>query len=211
MYVYTVMYLLLHEYDSANFHVSTVILSMDNVDVLDDAGSEQPDSSVITTAEQQTQQRFKPLLILLHAQLLALVSMTNGNFHADNYVCIDVFFVVRLPFSGLLSCTVTTAMKEDSDCLTIDSGDGGGDGDDGVMSADVRRYLCDVTCALLQQQSDPLPLCLLVARHAQLFTGSGRILHKLHRFLPPKLLKVRIASCGRNWLRFEAPVVVFSA
>ena len=99
---------------------------------------------------------------------------------------------VRLPFSGLLSCIVTTAMKEDSGCLTIDSGDGAGDG---VMSADVRRYLCDVTCALLQQQSDPLPLCLLVARHAQLFTGHARILHKLHRFLPPKLLKVR-SSCG---------------
>ena len=105
--------------------------------------------------------------------------------------------VVRLPFSGLLSCTITTAMKEDSGCLTIDSGDGAGDGadDGGVLSADVKRYLCDVTCALLQQQADPLPLCLLVARHAQLFTGHARILHKLHRFLPPKLLKVR-SSCG---------------
>ena len=102
------------------------------------------------------------------------------------------FFVARLPFSGLLSCTVTTAMKEDSGCLIIDRGDGAGDG--GVLSADVRRYLCDVTCALLQQQSDPLPLCLLVARHAQLFTGHARILHKLHRFLPPKMLKVR-SSC----------------
>ena len=105
-------------------------------------------------------------------------------------VCVLLFFfVARLPFSGLLSCTVTTAMKEDSGCLTIDSGDCGGDG--GVMSADVKRYLCDVTCALLQQQSDPLPLCLLVSRHAQLFTEHARILHKLHRFLPPKLLKVR--------------------
>ena len=64
------MYLLLHEYDSANFYVLTVILSMDNVDVLDDAGSEQTDSSVSTTAEQRTQQRFKPLLILLHVKTL---------------------------------------------------------------------------------------------------------------------------------------------
>lgn len=64
---------------------------------------------------------------------------------------------------------------------------------DVTTSVMARRYLADVTHALLMAQTDPLPMCLLLVKHAALFSDDANHVTGLTlRFLPRALSKVSV-------------------